>query len=95
MIQIPLQAVPAQTLVINLNNQNVQIAVYQKPEGLFVDINLNGTDIVTAVLALNGVPLVCREYMGFQGNIMFVDTQGTSDPTYAGLNTRYELIYYV
>ena len=93
MIQIPVQAVPSQILVINLNNQSVQIAIYQKPRGLFVDINSNGVDIVTAVLALNGVKLVCRDYLGFQGNIVFIDTQGTKNPEYSGLGTRYELIY--
>jgi hypothetical protein len=44
-------------------------------------------------LALNGVKLVCRDYLGFQGNIVFIDTQGTKNPEYSGLGTRYELIY--
>ena len=93
MIQIPLQSVPSQIVKIVLGGQNVQIAVYQKDEGIFVDVNSGGTDIVIAVLAHNGVPIVCREYTGFLGNLMFIDTQGESDPAYAGIGSRYQLIY--
>jgi hypothetical protein len=93
MIQIPLIAEPSQTVKIVLNGQNIQISVYTKDSGLFVDINSNGTDIVVAVLALNGVPIICREYMGFLGNMIFIDTQGSNDPTYDALGSRYQLIY--
>ena len=93
MNRVPLQAVPSQIVLVNLNNQSVQIAVYQKPEGIFVDVNSNGVDIVIAVQALNGVPLICRQYLGFIGNLIFADTQGMTDPTYEGMSERYALIY--
>ncbi len=93
MLQIPLQAIPSQIVKAVLGNQNVQIAVYSKSVGIFVDVNSAGVDLVTGVLALHGVPIVCREYMGFAGNLLFVDTQGTNDPTYDGLGDRYQLIY--
>jgi hypothetical protein len=31
--------------------------------------------------------------MGFIGNLLFVDTQGSSDPTYDGLGSRFSLVY--
>lgn len=93
MDQIPLQAVPNQVLKVILDNQNVQIFLYSKDEGLFCDVNSDGVDIVTGVLCLDGVPIICRAYAGFSGQILFVDTQGVDDPTYDGLGDRYLLIY--
>ena len=60
---------------------------------MFVDINVNGADVVTGVIARDAVPLVCREYAGFSGNLVFIDTQGNSDPVYDGLGSRYSLVY--
>lgn len=58
-----------------------------------MDINVDGEDIATAVIALDAVPLVCREYAGFIGNLLFIDTQGSSDPSYDGLGGRFALVY--
>lgn len=93
MIQVPLQSTPSQTLKIVLDGQNVQIALYQKTQGMFIDINSDGVDIVVAQVCRNGVSLIGREYMQFSGTLMFVDIQGVSDPDYTGLNTRYVLLY--
>lgn len=93
-LQVPLQPVPSQQLQIVLGDQNTQIAVYLIGPKIFVDVAANGADISTAVLALNGVFLVPTVYFGFIGNLIFVDTQGTSDyPTYEGLNSRYVMLY--
>lgn len=92
MQQIPTQAVPSQQLQVVLANQNCQIAVYQKTQGMFVDLNSNGVDISIAVLARNAVFLTCN-YSGFQGNLILIDTQGASDPTYTGLGSRFQLVY--
>ena len=93
MLSIPLQAIPSQLCKVILAGQNCQILIYQKDQGVFVDINSNDVEIVTGVIALDIVPLVCREYLGFSGNLMFNDNQGTSDPNYSGFGTRYSLIY--
>jgi hypothetical protein len=92
MLQIPLQSVPAQQLQCVLSNQNCQISIYQKEQGMFVDLNSNGVDISTSVLALNGVALTCN-YSGFVGNLLIIDTQGLSDPDYTGLGSRFQLVY--
>lgn len=93
MLQIPLQPVPAQTLQIVLDGQNVQLSVYKLNESLFMDINSNGVDIVDCVQAHDADPLVCIKYTGFLGNLVFIDTQGSDDPYYSGLGTRFVLIY--
>lgn len=90
---IPLQPVPTQATKVVLGGQNVQLLIYQKPQGVFVDINADGTDIVVGVIARDAVPLMCRDYLGFIGNLLFVDTQGNADPSYDGLGSRFSLVY--
>ena len=93
MLQIPLQPVPSQTTSVILGDQNCQIFVYQKPQGLFVDVNIDGVEAVTCVIARNLVSVMCRNYEGFVGDLYFIDTQGTSDPDSTGLGSRFQLVY--
>lgn len=93
-LQIPIQAVPFQQVLCVLAGQNCQIAIYQKNDSVYVDLNSNGTDICVACIALNGVPLdSCNSYDDFQGNLFFIDTQGTDDPDYPGFGARWVLVY--
>lgn len=93
MQSVPLQPIPSQSTKVVLGGQNCQLLINQKPQGVFVDINVDGVDIVTSVIARDAVPLVCREYTGFAGNLLFIDTQGSDDPSYAGLGDRFSLVY--
>jgi hypothetical protein len=91
---IPIQPVPAQTVLTVLSNQNCQINIYQRNKSLYVDLNSNGTDMCIGCLALNAVPLdACNSYDGFQGNLYLIDTQGSEDPQYTGLGARWQLVY--
>ena len=90
---VPLQPVPSQSTKVVLGGQNCQILIYQKPQGCFVDINADGVDIVVGIIGRDAVPLVCREYTGFIGNLLFIDTQGSDDPSYDGLGSRWSLVY--
>ena len=90
---IPLIATPSQTLKVSLNGQSCQINVYQKSTGLFVDLLVNSALIIGGVLAENANRIVRSLYLGFQGDMVFVDTAGTSDPVYTGLGTRWILLY--
>lgn len=93
MIEIPLQPVPSQRLSIILAEQTVQIALYQKPQGLFADVEVNGVDVTTGVICRNKVRLVRSDYVSFVGTLYFVDTQGLDDPHYSGLGARWGLVY--
>jgi hypothetical protein len=92
-LTVPLQAVPSQRLQIVLAGQQCDIAVYQREQWVFTDLRSNGVDIFIGVLSRDAVPLNPRSYMGFLGNLVFIDTQGSSDPTYDGLGSRYQLQY--
>jgi hypothetical protein len=90
---IPLEPTPAQTLTIALAGQNVRLIVSQKAFGLFVDVFVNDALVIGGVLARNLARIVRGKYLGFVGDIYFYDTQGMSDPAYAGLGSRYTLLY--
>lgn len=90
---IPLKSIPSQVVKTVLDDQNIKLKVYQKDEGLFVDVTSDGVDVVVAVLAHDADPIVCIQYTGFAGNFVFIDTQGDSDPTYSTLGTRHNLVY--
>lgn len=93
MVIIPLAAVPSQSVSILLANQNCQIVVSQKSTGLFVDLYSNNVLVVGGVIGRNLVRLVRSLYMGFAGDLLFIDTEGTDDPEYTGLGGRFSLGY--
>lgn len=95
---VPLQPVPSQTLTVTLGGQAVGLAVYQKgtaadPVGIFVDIYVNNILVLGGVIGLNVVRLKRSGYIPFVGNLAFFDTEGSSDPYYTGLGTRWVLVY--
>ena len=93
---IPLQAIPNQTLQVVLSGQACTINVYAKSTGVFADLLVNDAAIVTGQQCVNQVPIVRRKYLGFSGDIAFLDTQGDEDPQYTGfgdLTTRWQLLY--
>ena len=90
---IPISAIPSQSFTIKLGTQNCAIKIYQLETGLYFDLTLEGNVIVATMICLNLVGLVRESYLDFTGQLGFVDTQGTSDPTYDGLGTRYLLVY--
>jgi len=90
---IPLSQVPSQTFTVQLETQNCLINVYQKSTGLYFDLTLNSNLIISSMICLNLVGLVRESYLGFTGQLFFFDTQGTDDPYYTGLGTRFILVY--
>ena len=90
---IPITAVAAQTFTIQLNGQSCSISLSQKNNGLYFDMTVNGNSCVNSVLCLNLVGLIRETYYGFSGQLAFFDTQGTNDPYYTGLGSRYQLVY--
>lgn len=90
---IPLTAVPSQTLKTVLAQQNCVINVYQKSTGLYLDLALEGTTILSGVLCRDRVRCVRQAYLGFVGDLAFMDTQGAEDASYQGLGSRWVLMY--
>jgi hypothetical protein len=93
MILIPLNPVPSQTLSIQLDSQNCQINIYQEFYGIFCDLYVDNSLIIAGTLCLNLTRLVRSLYLGFSGDLSFIDTQGSTDPYYTGLGSRYQFVY--
>ena len=93
---VPLQAIPNQTLNVQLGGQACILNVYQLAFGLFMDLYVGNSLIVTGVICENLNRIVRSSYLGFVGDLAFFDTQGGSDPQdpiYTGLGSRFVLVY--
>lgn len=93
MLSVPLLPVPSQSASIILDSQSVQFSVYQKLLGLYMDVYVDNVLIIGGVLCENTNRIVRSVYLGFTGDFMFFDNQGTDDPYYTGLGSRFSLIY--
>lgn len=61
---------------------------------IYCDLTLNGAVVWSGRACLNGVSLRSQRYQPpLNGQLMFLDTQGASDPTWDGLGTRYQLLW--
>lgn len=91
--RIPLTAIPAQTINVQLGGQSARLTVYQKRTGLYLDLTVGGAAVVTGALCRDRCKIVRGTYQGFTGDLAFIDTQGTSDPEYSGLGARFDLVW--
>ncbi len=94
---IAVQPVPNQTLSVTLDNQIVVLNIYQRGgvDGiLFMDVFLAGELIIAGRVCQNGNKIIRNSYFGFEGDLVFWDMQGTSDPQFTGLGSRWVLAYY-
>lgn len=90
---IPVQATPQQTITVSLANQACRIFIYQLSTGLFLDLYVNDALIIGGVICQNLNRIVRDVYLGFIGDLCFVDNQGSDDPVYTGLGNRFSLAY--
>lgn len=90
---VPVQPVPRQTFQVQLAGQATSLNIYQLAYGLFMDVYVGETLIIGGVICLNLNRIVRSQYLGFIGDFAWGDTQGTSDPLYYGLGTRWLLSY--
>ena len=93
MVIIPLQPIPSQNVTVLLGGQYCQINVYEKFFGLFIDLYVDNALVIGGVLCQNLNRVVLSAYLGFIGDLCFIDNQGGSDPRYAGLGGRFSLAY--
>lgn len=93
MLLIPLKPAPNQNLSITLGGQNCFIELATKLDKLYFSLYVNNQPIITNVLCHDRNLLIDGAYHGFSGNLFFEDLNGTTDPEYTGLMTRYALMY--
>ena len=90
---VPTQPVANQTLTVQLDNQNTQLNIRQTRYCMFMDVLVNNEPIIMGVICQNLNRIVRDLYLGFQGDFVWQDSQGDSDPFYTGLESRFSLVY--
>lgn len=96
MQEIPMQPIANQAFQVQLGGQPCLFEVYQSAYGLFMNLSVGASGILNGQICQNLNRLVRGAYLGFVGNLCFVDTQGggdPQDPVYTGLGSRFRLIY--
>lgn len=92
--EIPLSAIPSQSLSIILNNQDCSIALYARGKNYYFDLSVSGKALYQGVLVQVGQNLTPYEYIGFIGAIGLIDMDGKNDPpNYKEFGNRFVLIY--
>jgi hypothetical protein len=94
---VPLQSVPAQTIKTTLDSQTVELDIYTRRYGMFMDIYVNGVLEIGGVICQNLNRIIRSAYLnrnvGFAGDFVWNDSQGSTDPVFTGLGSRYQLFY--
>ncbi len=91
---VPLKPVPAQEVNVTLGDQVCTVKICEKYYGLFLDLSIEDTPILNGIICQNRNRIVRDKYRGFLGDLVFIDTQGSSDPDdYTGIGSRYLLLY--
>ncbi|CAH0195862.1 hypothetical protein SRABI106_01418 [Rahnella aquatilis] len=93
MQEIPLSPSKSQEVVASLNNQTCKIKLHQRSTGFYMDLYIGDKAIAQGVICLNCNYMVRYPYLGFSGDLVFVDTKGTDDPAYDEIGTRFKLYY--
>ncbi len=92
---IPLNAVPSQTVSAVLGDQFVGLSIRQLRYGMFMDVSVDGVLLIGGVECQNLNRIVREAYLGFSGDFVWRDTQGSDDPYYTGIGDggRWQLLY--
>lgn len=94
MQQIPLTAVPIQRLAVTLDGQSCSIEVRQNGPRVYLSLWLGEQMILGArVCRDRTLMLTGAHYLGFAGDLMWVDNSAFDDPQWWGLDGRWSLVY--
>ena len=92
-LTIPIQQIPDQVFYVTLGEQECEIHLYLRFRYMYMDLIVDDKTLFQGKICLNGVNMVEHEYLGFKGQLKFVDTQGFDDPYYTGFDERWFLTY--
>jgi hypothetical protein len=95
---VPINPVPSQLIKTVLDNQIVNLSIYQLRYGMFMDVTINDTLEIGGVICQNFNRIIRSQYLNanvdFDGDLVWLDTlsQGM-DPIYTGLGSQFLLLY--
>ena len=84
----------SQSISVNLAGQQCTIRLIQRESFIYMDLTVNGNPIMQGVPCLYGNKMVRYSYLGFVGDLVFLDNVGQRDPFWEGLGGRY-ILYYI
>lgn len=96
---IPTRPLASQSLNVTLNAQATALNIYAlgptAAAPMFMDVLLNNSLIVGGTICQNLNAIIRDAYFGYSGDFAWFDTQGTDDPQYGGLGSRWQLWYFL
>ncbi|WP_433915654.1 phage baseplate plug family protein [Pectobacterium polaris] len=90
---IPVEPQKSQSISVNLDGQQCLIRLVQRTTFIYMDLEVNGVPILQGVPCLYGNKMVRYQYLGFRGDLVFIDNLGESNPYWDGLGDRYAFYY--
>lgn len=93
MIEIGLSALKEQTITVTLADQPCRMRLVQRESGMYIDLYKNEVAVALGVPCLYATKIVRYAYLGFVGDLVFLDIEGQSDPSYDGLGGRFRFYY--
>lgn len=93
MRSISIEPVKSQIISVELAGQQCSIRLIQRESFLYMDLSVNGLPIMQGVPCLYGNKMVRYSYLGFLGDLVFIDNVGQQDPSFDGLGIRHTLYY--
>lgn len=90
---IPLDAVPFQRLSVVLDGQNCVLTCRQLGDALYLSLECDQVPIFENELVNRMMEMPAHSTPDFLGRLMMVDTQGREQPNYAGLGSRFFLLF--
>lgn len=91
--EIPLRAVPSQTVQVSLAGQPVTLYLRQLGGRQYISVSWAGEVLCDTVLMVNRSAIIRAPYTGFIGDIAVNDTQGDEAPEYTGWSSRWQLLF--
>ncbi|CFQ73960.1 hypothetical protein N4227_12985 [Yersinia enterocolitica] len=90
---ITLENKKSQSIFITLEGQSCLIRLIQRDSSIYMDLTVNGDPILQGIPCLYANKIVRYKYLGFRGDLFFLDNEGQSDPQWNGLADRFPLYF--
>lgn len=93
MYEIPLDAIPYQTVSFTLDDKGVTVSLRQLGTSLFTSLWVDGELINSNIRATNGGHICVFPTSAITTDLRLIDTVGSEDPQFHGLGSRWILVY--
>lgn len=90
---IPLIPTPSQSMTCPIAGLQCRIWLRQLSTGLYMDLTAGQIPLLRGILCQNKTDLIRNPASPLPGKLYFTDTQGTDDPSFPDLGSRF-LLYY-